>query len=162
MTPEHHRVRTELHRPIRPRLVRIVARCLQIAVVLGAVGIIVFTGRVPGVEHWGLVDQAGTAILGLIIIAALERWARIAAVPDEDGLTVRNFLGGRRVSWAEIIGVEYGQHRPWAVLDLADSTTLSVIAVQRADGARAADAASRLSTLVELHSRETGTSSPGD
>lgn len=153
-------VRADLHAPIRPRLVRIVARALQVAVLLGAAAVIVFTGRIPGVDHWGLVDQVGTGVLAVIIVAILQRQVRVAALPDEEGLTVRNFFGGRRVEWAEVLGVEYGEHRPWANLDLADSTTLAVMAVQRSDGARATRAAARLSTLVELHARESGTSSP--
>ncbi|MGC5627269.1 PH domain-containing protein [Georgenia sp. Z1344] len=135
---------------------RLVARVLQVAVVVGAAAIIVFTGRIPGVDHWGLTDQLLTALLALVIVAILERQARVAALPDEDGLTVRNFLAGRRVEWAEILGVEYGEHRPWANLDLTDSTTLAVMAVQRSDGSRAAADAQRLSTLIELHAREAG------
>ncbi|MGC5616880.1 PH domain-containing protein [Georgenia sp. Z1491] len=126
---------------------------------IGAAAIILLTGRIPGVEHWDLTDQLLTALLALIIVGVLERQARVAALPDEAGLTVRNFLSGRRVEWAEILGVEYGEHRPWANLDLADSSTLAVMAVQRSDGRRATVAAARLSTLVELHARELGNGS---
>lgn len=156
MTGEQERVRARLHAPIRPRLVPVVARTLQVAIVLGAAAIIVFTGRIPGVDHWDLTDQLLTALLAVLIVLVLERQARIAALPDEEGLTVRNFVATRRVTWPEVIGVEYGEHRPWANLDLSDGTTLAVMAVQRSDGATAAEGASRLSTLVELHARESG------
>lgn len=156
MTPDPREVRADLHRPFRSLLVQVAARVLQVAVLLGSLAIMFLTGRIPGVEHWNWVDQVGTAIVGLLIIAALERWSRLAALPDESGVTVRNFVGSRRVTWPEIIGVEFGEHRPWAVLDLSDGSTLSVMAIQRSDGARASTAAARLSTLVELHAREAG------
>jgi ATP phosphoribosyltransferase len=149
-------VRADLHRPFRSLLVRVVARALQVAVLLGALAIMFLTGRIPGVDHWNWPDQLGTAIVGLLIIAALERWSRLAALPSEDGLAVRNFVGTRRLQWAEILGVEFGEHRPWAVLDLSDGSTVSVMAIQRSDGDRAARDAARLSTLVELHAREAG------
>ena len=71
-------------------------------------------------------------------------------MPDGAGLTVRNLLLTRRVEWAEIVSVRFGQGRPWVSLDLADGTTLAVMAIQAADGARAAREARRLATLVEF------------
>nr|WP_284500986.1 PH domain-containing protein [Bowdeniella massiliensis] len=81
----------------------------------------------------------------------LWRQASVRAQPDDEGLTVRNFIRTTRLSWAQIISVRFGQGRPWAVLDLANGTELAVMAIQRADGDAAMSEARRLATLIEEH-----------
>jgi PH (Pleckstrin Homology) domain-containing protein len=83
----------------------------------------------------------------------LWRFARLAAIPADDALVVRNLSGDRRLEWAEIVTVRFGGGEPWVTLDLADGETLAVMAIQRADGADAVAEARRLATLVDLHSR---------
>lgn len=73
-------------------------------------------------------------VLGALIAWFLWRFGSIQAVPSKDGLVVRNLLITRTVSWAEILRVEFGGGAPWAVLDLIDTDTLAVMAIQKADG----------------------------
>ncbi|HMO12170.1 MAG TPA: PH domain-containing protein [Actinotalea sp.] len=140
----------DLHRPFRPRLARIVAWSVAgaflafmtaLALLLPSVGVELGTG-----------DRIGFIGFGLLVAWFLSRQATVRADPDATGLVVRNLLITRRVSWAEIVSVRFGQGRPWVQLDLADGDTLAVMGVQAADGAAAAVEASRLATLVALHS----------
>jgi hypothetical protein len=141
----------DLHRPFRPRLARWVAWSVAGAVLVFMVALAVVLPDVSGVEA-GLGDRLGVAGFGLLVAWFLSRQAMVRAVPDADGLTVRNLLVTRHVAWAEIISVRFGQGRAWAQLDLADGDTLAVMGIQASDGALGTVEAGRLATLVALHS----------
>lgn len=134
-------------RPFRPRAARLV--CVPLAGVTFAflVGIAAWLPQITGspVSWW---DRAGFAVVGTGAAWFLLREAGVRAVPDADGLSVRNLLRTRRLAWAEVVSVRFGPDRPWVQLDLADGTTWPVMAVQRADGERAGAEARRLATLV--------------
>jgi hypothetical protein len=134
-------------RPFRPRAARLVCLPLAAASFVLLVGLAValpwLTGAALG---WG--DRAGFALLGVGIAWFLLREAGVRADPDPDGVTVRNLLRTRRLAWAEVVSVRFGPDRPWVQLDLADGGTWPVMAVQRADGARAVAEARRLATLA--------------
>jgi hypothetical protein len=144
--------REALHRAFRPQ------RARTIAWVIGAVELVALTALAlllpatgPTAFHW--YDRLGVILVGVFVAFTLSRFVRLAALPDEQGLTVRNVVYTRRLDWAQVVAVRFGGGNPWATLDLSDGETLAVMAVQRADGARAATEAGRLATLVELHSR---------
>lgn len=138
------------HRPFRPRAARLVCGVLAV-VVLGAT--IVLSLLLPGVSAGrdSLLDRLGIVLFGLLVAWFLVRQAQVRAVPDDEGLTVRNLIFTRRLAWGEIVSVRFGQGRPWVQLDLADGDTLAVMGIQSADGRRAAAEARRLATLVALH-----------
>ncbi|MGV8966118.1 MAG: PH domain-containing protein [Cellulomonas sp.] len=148
--PENAReaARRELHAPFRPRLARGVALVLALVVAV-ATPVLVLT--IPG--DYGLPDLIGFALVGAAIVGFCFRQATVQALVDEQGVAVRNLLLSRRVEWAEIVSVRFGEGRPWVQLDLADGDTLAVMGIQRADGDFAAAAARRLATLVALHTR---------
>ena len=56
---------------------------------------------------WGVGDQLALVALGLALAAFLGRYASIRAVPDADGLTVRNLMLTRRVTWDEVLEVRF-------------------------------------------------------
>ncbi|GAA1630060.1 PH domain-containing protein [Georgenia ruanii] len=140
----------ELHRPFRPRAARRVSFVLGVLTAVGAVLIMVLVPQMPGVT-FGPADEVGTAVFALGVLWLLWRQGAVRAVPGEQGLTVRNFIYTRSVEWAEIVGVTFGAGSPWVQLDLSDGDTLAVMAIQRADGARAVEESRRLATLVALH-----------
>lgn len=127
--------------PFRPRLAR--------AVTLG-IGLVVLalTGLLLVLMPLGTLDRAGFVVVAVAIAWFCWREASVVARPDAEGLTVRNLLLTRRLAWAQIVDVRFGEGRPWVQLDLDDGDTLAVMAVQRADGARADAEARRLATLV--------------
>ena len=143
--------RAALHAPFRPHAARVVTLALAVLVALLTA---VLVAALPSIApEYGPGDLAGIALLGLAITWFCWRQASVSARVDESGLTVRNLMVSRRLAWAEIVSVRFGNGRPWVQLDLADGDTLAVMGIQRADGARADAEARRLATLVELHSR---------
>lgn len=140
-----------LYRPFRPRAARVVSTVLAVAVLVMMTGIAVLLPQVAnGRESW--LDRGGIIGFGVLVAWFLRRQAGVRAVPDRDGLTVRNLMVTRRLEWAEIVSVRFGSGRPWVSLDLADGDTLAVMGIQRADGDRARSEARRLATLVARHS----------
>jgi len=142
--------RRALYAPFRPRLARVVALVLGVTVAV-LTPVLVLT--VPG--EYGLPDLVGFAVVGAAIVWFCWRQASVRALVDVRGVSVRNLVLSRRLEWAEIVSVRFGQGRPWVQLDLADGDTLAVMGVQRADGAFAATEARRMATLVALHTRTT-------
>lgn len=136
----------ELHGVFRPRRTRRVALSLAAVTVIGSV---VFLLSAPA--RFQVVDRLGFVVLGALVVYGLWRQASVRAVPTASGLSVRNLFLGRELEWAQIVSVRLGD-RPWVQLDLDDGDTLAVMGIQRSDGVRARTEATRLATLVELHS----------
>lgn len=141
----------DLHRPFRPRAARVVALVLGAVTLATMIAIAVLLPRAAP-ERQSALDLAGIVGFGALVAWFLWRQASVRAVPDADGVTVRNLLVTRRVTWAEVVSVRFGHGRPWVQLDLADGDTLPVMGVQRSDGAHAEAEARRMATLVALHS----------
>lgn len=140
---------SELYAPFRPRLARVVT--LVVAALL-AVGTLVLIWLLPSLyERDVTLDLVGIGLVGALGVWFCWRQASVSAVPDEQGLFVRNLVLSRRLEWAEIVLVRFGQGHAWAQLDLADGDTLAVMGIQRADGARAEREAARLAALVHAH-----------
>ncbi len=138
----------DLYRPFRPQASRWVALILAVAV---AVFMTALALLLPGVRPMSLADVVGIVAFGWGAAWFLLRHATVRATPSAEGLVVRNLLLTRTVDWAEIVSVRFGQGRPWVQLDLADGEVLAVMGIQASDGARGTVEASRLATLVALH-----------
>nr|WP_232514753.1 MULTISPECIES: PH domain-containing protein [Cellulomonas] len=132
--------------PFRPRLARTASLVLAGVVVTATVVLVVL---MPGLTS---LDVASFAVFALAIVWFCWRQASVRAVPDEDGLTVRNLLVTTRLTWAQVVAVRFGDS-PWVQLDLADGDTLAVMGIQRADGELARAQARRLATLVAARTR---------
>lgn len=121
---------------------------------MGVLSLVVFGGLAvllpteAGLTTWHAGDRVLVAGIGVLIAAGCWRYATIRAVPSRDGLVVRNLVTTRTVSWAQVIDVQFGGGAPWVTLELDDTDTLAVMAIQRADGDIAATEASRLAGLV--------------
>ncbi|QIK84928.1 PH domain-containing protein [Sanguibacter sp. HDW7] len=85
----------------------------------------------------------------------LWRHAGVLAVVSPEGIVVRNLVRTRALEWAQVESVRLGQGQPWVTLDLADGTTLAVMAVQSSDGAFGRAEAARLATLVVRYGEAT-------
>jgi hypothetical protein len=136
----------------RPRRGRRVAATMALASVL------VFTGGAlslpvdPLVDGWGVLDRILLVCCGVGLAASLWRFASIRAIPSTNGLVIRNLIITRTLAWTQIIAVQFGGGAPWVSLDLDDTDTVAVMAIQRADGAFGSGEAARLSALVQVHS----------
>jgi hypothetical protein len=146
------RVLQALHAPFRPRRARWTARVIALAeFVLVGVPALFVAGSGPGAFSW--VDRLSLLLLGAVIAAGILRFSLLRAMPSQQGLTVHNIVHRTELEWAQIVSVRFGGGAPWVLLDLSDGETLSVMAIQRADGARGEAEARRLATLVALHSQ---------
>jgi len=136
----------------RPRRSRFVS--VGVAVALVVVFVIVAV-RIPhgGVTGWNTPDSVAMVAFGVAVAAFLLRYAFVHATPTPEGLHVTNLIVSRDVDWAEIVNVQFGNGAPWLTLELSDTETLAVMAVQRSDGAFAEAEARRLAALVEAHNR---------
>jgi len=126
--------------------------------------VVVFTGLAvssptSGDVGWGAPDRLMTIALGVGIAALLVKFATLRAVPSREGLQVVNLLGRHDLEWASIVTVGFSDGAPWAVVELADTEQVAVMAIQRSDGARARREASRLAALVSHHSSAPGPTS---
>ena len=141
---------TPLDSPFRPRRGRVLPLTMAVVTLLVCAAVAVAMG---GTGLWRLGDQLALVGLGVALAAFLLRYASIRAVPDGDGLTVRNLVITRRVQWAEIVEVRFPDGAPWVTIELDDTDELAVMAIQRADGERARTEAGRLARLVAEHRR---------
>ncbi len=89
--------------------------------------------------------------VGVVMAGFLWRYAVIRAVPTPHGLTVVNLFRTYELEWAQILNVGFSGGTAWAILELSDTEELAVMAIQRADGDRARQEASRLAALIQHH-----------
>ena len=129
---------------LRPRRGRVMP------LVMATIALVVTAGVALGMggAGWSGGDQLALFGLGAGLAAFLGRYASIRAVGDDVGLTVRNLLITRTVSWEEIVEVRFPDGAPWVSLELTDTDELAVMAIQRADGDDAKVEARRLAELV--------------
>ncbi|MGO4257515.1 PH domain-containing protein [Marmoricola sp. RAF53] len=97
--------------------------------------------------------QKGTLVfLGLIALGVWYALMRSRVTATEAGLTVVNGYRTRSYEWSQVLAVNLRRGAPWAGFDLADGTSISLIAIQGSDGQRAINAVRELRRLVEENS----------
>lgn len=104
-------------------------------------------------DRVSLFQRITLVVLFAAIVAPLHALFRTSASATEEGLTVVNGYRTRHLQWAELIGVSINPNRAWALLDLADGETLSVLAIQSSDGARASRSTRELAGVIAQRSR---------
>jgi MFS family permease len=98
---------------------------------------------------WRAGDKVFFAGVGVAIAFLLWRFASIRATPTRDAITVRNLVTTRVVPWRSIVDVRFGGGDPWLTVELDDTDTLAVMAIQKADAEYGRSEASRLAALVQ-------------
>ena len=148
MSPDHGAAYATF-RPRRSRIVSIVV-AIALVVVFAVVAV-----RIPqgGVTGWTAADSAALVAFAVAVAAFLLRFAFVRATPTPQGLHINNLVVSRDLDWAEIVNVQSGNGAPWLVLELSDTETLAVMAIQRSDGDFANAEARRLAALVEANNR---------
>jgi hypothetical protein len=148
----------ELPVTFRPVVTRIVLMSVG-AATFGVLTLIAVLLPAQGAVGWSAGDRAAVSAGGLLAWGVLALLSRPKAVADAAGLTVTNLTTRRRLAWAEILRVTLRPGDPWVTLDLADGTTLAVMAIQPGVARRRALADARaLRALAEKH----GTAAPPD
>jgi hypothetical protein len=94
--------------------------------------------------------QRGTLVfLGALFGSVGWALGRSRVVAEPDRLVVVNGFRRRSWSWAEVVAIRLPRGAPWAILDLADGTTASVMALQATDGDRALAAVREVRALLD-------------
>lgn len=94
--------------------------------------------------------QRGTVLAVALLAAACgHALARSRVKATADHLLVVNGYRSRRFEWPEVVAVTLPRGAPWAMLDLADGTSVPAMGIQGSDGARARRAARELRALVD-------------
>jgi Bacterial PH domain len=141
----------ELPVTFRPVVTRIVLLTVGLTT-FGVLTLIATLLPAGGAVSWSLGDRAAVSGSGLLACCVLLMLSRPKAVADREGLTVVNLTVRRRLVWAEILRVSLRPGDPWVTLDLADGTTLAVMAIQPGlSRRRALDDARTLRALAERH-----------
>ena len=98
--------------------------------------------------HFGVKDQVGTAVLGVILGGLFLMLTRPRLHADRESLRLRSFLGGwRTVPWDVVVGVEFPSRVRFARIVLPGEETLAIYAVQRLDKDQAVEVMRRLRVL---------------
>jgi hypothetical protein len=98
--------------------------------------------------HFGVEDQVGTAVLGLILGGLCLMLTRPRLVADRESLRLRSFLGNwRTVPWDVVVAVDFPSKVRFARVVLPGEETLAIYAVQRLDKEQAVDVMHRLRAL---------------
>ncbi len=132
----------------QPRRGRAVAIVLAVAAIL-LFTVIGATMKATVVRNFQIYDRILFASIGWVLALLFYRYATIKATPTREGLVVRNLFLTRKVSWPQVVGIQFGQGMPWPTLELNDTDTLAVMAIQRSDGTRSVQEAARLNALIQ-------------
>ena len=127
----------------QPRRGRAVALLLLFAIIA-----VLLPGPAQG-GTWRTGDKIFFAGVGVAIAFLLWRFASIRAIPTRDGISVRNLITTRVVPWRSIVDVRFGGGDPWVTVELDDTDTLAIMAIQKADAEYGRSEASRLAALVQ-------------
>ncbi|MER5863091.1 PH domain-containing protein [Kitasatospora sp. NPDC002040] len=101
-------------------------------------------------SNWQFNDRVAIFVSGLLFAAVGLMLARPRVSADAEGVTVVNFVRRHRLSWPQIVRVNFRQGDPWVMLDLADGTALAAVGIQPAGGREQAVRAARaLRDLVD-------------
>ncbi len=150
---DHEPARPDPYAVMRPRWGRMVAFAVAGLVMAGAIyGAVTVPGQEAQKDDWSAGDRVLMVLLGGAVAWLLWRFGRIEAQPTREGLRIRNLMVTRDLKWTEIVRVQFSGGLPWASIDLADTETLAVMAIQKSDGAYGRALAARLAALVQVHS----------
>lgn len=93
-------------------------------------------------------DQVAMAVLGVVIACVVLLFARPRLRVGPSGVSVRNLLGDRLISWSDIVGISFPVGHRWARIDLPDDEYIPVLAIQAVDKGRAVDAMDTVRSLL--------------
>jgi hypothetical protein len=142
----------------RPLVTRIVLMSVG-AATFGVLTLVAVLLPAQGAASWSPGDRVILSASGLLAWSVLALLSRPKAVADRQGVTVTNLTTRRRLEWAEILRVTLRPGDPWVTLDLADGSTLAVMAIQPGIARERALADARaLRALAEKY----GTAAPPD
>lgn len=135
--------------PLRARPVKTTVVCVLTAAVVagGSVAVGVLLKRSEAGTAFHTSDQVAIIVLGLLIATGILAFTRPRVDADTERIVVRNVVRTHRLPWAVVEGISFPDGAAWPTLQLRDDDTVTVLAVQAVDGARAGRAFGRLRAL---------------
>lgn len=132
------------YRPLGVRMVGTVAGLGLLAVCLGA-----WIAIGPDVrDRFTFLQRATLVAIGVGIAVLVHALTRSRVVVRGDRVSVVNGYRRRDLERAQVVALRMRRGAPWAEMDLADGTTIPVMAIQGSDGARAVEAVRAVRRLV--------------
>jgi hypothetical protein len=141
---------TALPRTWRPFGVRIAGAALS-ATLLLLCAVVWFSWSADIRAQFDWFQRGTLLVLGAAFLSLYLALARSRVVAREEGLVVVNGFRRRELAWPQVLAVSLPPGAPWAILDLADGTTVSALGIQGSDGARARTAVRELRALLDEH-----------
>ena len=133
------------YRPLGPRIAGLVAMAALLAIGAGAW----FTFDDATRASFTLFQRGTVIALTLLALATIFSLTRSQVRADQEGLTVVNGYRRHRLVWEQVVGIHLAPGAPWAVLDLSDGGTVSLLAIQGSDGARSRRAVRELRAVID-------------
>ncbi|GAA2265343.1 PH domain-containing protein [Streptomyces amakusaensis] len=103
-------------------------RVLLLTMGVAMFAVVAFVGLT--LERLNTGERISFVFTGLLFLGVLILLSRPKVVADDQGVTVTNITGVRRLEWAEIVRVNLRPGDPWVFLDLSDGTSLPVLGIQ--------------------------------
>ena len=140
---------THTYRPLGARIaVAIVAVTL-----VGAVAVLWFALPREVQDDFTWIQRVTLLLVFAVMLGALWGLFRTSVRTGDAGLEIVNVFKVRTYQWPQVVAISMRRGDPWAVLDLADGTSVVAMAIQSSDGARAAAAVRDISQQIDQHSR---------
>jgi Na+/melibiose symporter-like transporter len=139
----------KVYRPLGARMVSAVSGFVLVSVVAFLWAMLPAHVR----AEFGWFQRVTLIAFFVAVIVLLYGVFRTRVKLEERGIAVTNGYRRHELSWAEALAISLTANRPWALLDLADGTTVAVMALQTSDGPRATRAAREIAALIEARSR---------
>lgn len=134
---------------VRPRVLSRVCWAIAVGVVVVFGVLAVALGGGPeGDAQFLLADQIAFFVLGVLIALGPLSFTRARVVADTTGIRVRNIGSEKLVPWQVVRAVQLPDGASWAILELQDDDTISLLAVQTGDGASTVEAVLALRALL--------------
>lgn len=129
----------------RPRTVRIWAYAIGTVAVVACVVVALILPAAN--SDW--VDRLGFLLFGLVIFWFCHRQASVRIRATTQQVIIRGLFTTRIYEWPELFAVRFRVGDPWAHLDLSNGDTISLMALQRADGDRGLAQARAFNALIQ-------------
>ena len=99
-------------------------------------------------DRFTLLQRSTLVLFGAAFAGSGWALARARVTAELEDVVVVNGFRTRRLTWEEVVAIHLPEGAPWATLDLADGTTISVMAFQGSDGRRARDGVRQVRALI--------------
>jgi hypothetical protein len=136
---------------VRPKRVKVVAYAAAFIIVVVHITVgVLLKIRATGVI-FQTADQVAMAVLGFILAGCVLLFTRPRLRVGSTGISVRNVLADKLITWSDVTGVSFPVGARWARVDLPDDEYVPVMAIQAVDKIHAVDAMDQLRALTHRY-----------